>query len=370
MKNKFLFVARGPGETGQARGLAKYIFNHGGRIFFALHQKINYSFLKKDVGFSVSLTKNPEALRRMVRKVNPDVILLFNSKMWGSYKEEFFVIPPSARAINVCVDSNWLFNIKKYPFYHFIPWADKYFINIHCEIFRLGLKAHGGNFVIQQSMRDKIEPVGFIPTLKAPKIKERLAIRRKYRVKTNEKLIFSYFSGFGAGHRAWAFSNLISAIDSLTKKGYRIKVLYVGQTKDVDQEKIKRDWLFIEKELDGDNYYTTLSSSDLVFQHQGLVTLTQAISARVPVICNVSRLSNERLSKIHFWEVAPFARSGVCKMLRKSDTVGEVARTIEKLLYDSKEIARMKKTQRKYYTPGEPLVYEVIKKLLKEKKHV
>ena len=367
-KSKYLFVARGPGETSQARALAKYVWSKGEEIVFALHQKINYPFVEKDKDklFRIFLTENSKSLKELVSKEAPDAILLFNSKMWGSH-QDFHQNHIAPGIKTVCVDSNWLFNAKKYPHYSFVRWADKYLINIPGDIFGLGLKEKGGGFIISKEMQKKIIPVGFIPFYKKVTLGVKTKIRKKYGVKKNEKLIFSYFSGFGAGHRIWAFNNMMGAVEKLVKKGRNIKVLYIGSTRNIDKEKTKRDWFLTKNHLSIDEYYETLSSSDLIFQHQGLVTLSQAISAQVPVIANVSQLSKERLQKIHFWEVGPFAKAGLCLMFSKSTPIKEIAEGIDDLCYNKEKRKRMQNLQKKHSVAGEKRAYQIIKNLINHK---
>jgi len=367
-KNKFLFVSRGPGETSQARALADYVASKEKNVYFSLHQKINYSFLEQDKDrFDISIaerTNNFIRWDKTVKKVKPDVLLLFNSKMQG-WSEDFKENSIKPKPITVCVDSNWLFNEKQYPWYPFIKWADKYLINIPEKIFNLGLKENGGNFKISEKIKDKIEPVGLIPSYKKPPEKEKKRVRKKYNVK-NEKLIFSYFSGMGAGHRPWAFNNLIEAVELLQSKDQRIKVIYVGPIDNLDQEKLSHPWLITKDHLGIEEYYSALSSSDLIFQHQGLVTLSQAISAQVPVIANVANQPKEKMKKIHFWEVKPFAEAGVCSMIPRTDSTAAISEEIEQLLYNSKRRKSMQEQQKKHCTHGEKKAYDIIQKMLKK----
>lgn len=365
---KFLFVAMGPGETGHARALAKYIAKQGGKILFALHQEINIHFLADDKEFKIFLTQGPKELGEIIEKEKPKILLLFNSKIWGGYKnflnEPPFLKPP----LSFCFDSNWLFNEDKYPFFPFIRWADKYFIVLPKKIFDLGLKKSGGNFEIPKKNLEKIIPIGFVPSYKKPTEKEMISKRKEYGIKSKEKLIFSYFSGFGATHRTWAFENFIRSVEKLVKKGRRIKAIYVGPTKDLPQKKLKKDWLFIKEKLSVKDYFLTLASSDLVFQHQGLVTLAQAISCQIPVIANVSLLRGKNsISRLHFWEVEPFQRAGVCTLFSKSAPVGKISQEIKRLLFDKYAKERMKKKQKSIYVEGEKRTFEIIKKIIYEK---
>jgi len=349
--SKYLFVARGPGETGQARSLAKYIAQKKGKIVFCLLQEKNRAFVSKDKEFKIYLTKAPKELAKVIKKEKPKVLLMFNSKTWALDKD--FQKKPDCLSIGV--DSNWLFNNQKYPAYPFIEWLDEYFVLFPEKIFSLGLK----NFKIKKHILKRITPVGFIPTSEPVKDKER--IRKKYKIK-DEKLIFAYFSGFGAAHRKFALDNLLSAVEKLRKKNRKIKVLYIGPQEGLEKE-LNQKWILKKEKLPCSEYFKTLASSDLVFQHQGMVTLSQAISAQIPVICNVSLLKAS-LPKIHFWEVVPFQRAKMCKMFSKSSSAKKIARTIAKLLYNKKERNKMIKAQRKFFKKGEEKAYQLIQELL------
>lgn len=357
---KFLFISMGPGETGHAIALARYIFKKGGRILFALQQEKNLNFLSEDKNFDVFLTSTPKELKKIVEKEKPMVLLIFNSKIWGSHFKDFLKEPPFKKPpLTVCVDSNWLFNDKKYPNFRFIKWADKYLIVFPKKIFDLGLKKNKGTYIISKPFLKKIFPIGFIPSYQKPIKKEVLEVRKKYKIKSDEKFIFSYFSGLGAGHRTWAFENLIRAVDKLIKRGEKIKVLYVGPTEDLNQRKLKRKWLIKIRGLPASEYFSTLASADLVFQHQGLVTLVQAISAQVPVIANVSILKS-KIPKNHFWEVKPFVRVGTCIMLSKSIPTKKISQSISQLLFNKKAIEKMKEKQKSIFERGEKKSFEIV----------
>ena len=365
---KFLFLSRGPGETGQARAMATYIKSKGGEILFALNEKKCLSFLAQDRDFKISLIQDPQELKKIIESQKPDVFLIFNSKMWTGY-DEFSDHPPFLKPpISFTVDSNWLFNEKKYPSYRFIKWVDKHLVLFPKKIFELGLKEKGGSFEIEKSILKKIIPVGFIPSYKKPSFKNCLEVRKKYGIKKDEKFIFSYFSGFGAGHKVWAFENFIKAAEKLIKKGRKIKAIYVGPTEDLDQTNLKKDWLIIKEKMSARDFFLTLASSDLVFQHQGMVTLAQSISCQIPVIANVSLLKGkEPISRLHFWEVSPFQRAGVCEMFSKSTSIIKIGQKIEELLYNSKVRKKMQINQKLIWENGEKKASKIIKNLIKEK---
>lgn len=364
-KLKFLFVGRGPGEVSQARALAKYIAEKGGKIIFAVHQKSNLFFLSEDKSknFKIFLTENPDSLKKLVESENPDVLLLFNSKMWGNlfHNNPGFKKPK----LSLCVDSNWLFNNKKYfPNFQAIQWVDHYLVLFSKKIFELGLKKYKGDFTIPQEFLKRIIPVGFIPSYQKPKKKDLLEIRKKMGIKNDEKFIFSYFSGLGAGHRIFAFENLISAVDKLVEKGRKIKVLYIGPTADLAQNKLERKWLIKREKLEASEYFLTLASADLVFQHQGMVTLSQAISVQVPVIANVHILKGKPIPYLHFFEVRPFFKAGACQMFSKTTPLSKIGKITEQLLYDKEIRKKMRIAQKAIFEKGEEKAYKIIQKLI------
>jgi hypothetical protein len=349
---KFCFVSRGPGETGQARALAKFLSKKGGRILFCLHQERNLFFLKDDKEFKVFLTPEPKDLNKILENEKPDFLFLFNSKMWGDdFKEE---CPFKKPKFVFCFDSNWLFNNQKYPQYKFVKWADKYFILFPEKIFKLGLREFGGNFEIEKEMKEKLIPIGFIPSYLPFK---REGIKNELGIQKGEKLIFSYFSGFGAGYRSWALENFVDALDLLIKKGMKIKAIYIGP-----RLRVQRKWLIEREGVSARKYFEILASSDLVFMHQGMVTLAQSISCQIPVICNVSILKTE-LPRLHFWEVLPFKKAGVCEMFSKTTKIEKIKKRIEELLYEKKEIQKMRKKQREIFERGEERFFKEIQKI-------
>lgn len=367
-ENKYLFVSMGPGETGQARALAKYIAKRGGEVLFCVLRGKNLSFLSRDKEFKIFITENPKKLKKIIEKEKPDIVLFFNSKTWGSFKG-FSENPPFKKShLTICVDSNWLFNDKRYPAFRFIKWADKYFVLFPKKIFELGLKKNKGAFIIPRNILKKIIPIGFMPSYKKPSREKILETRKKYKIQRKEKFIFSYVSGFEAGHRVFAFNNLIDAVDRLIKKGKKIKVLYTGPTEDLDPDRLKRSWLMKKIGLSASDYFLTLASSDLVFQHQGMVTLAQAISSGVPVICNVHNLKGGPILRLHFWEVSPSKRAGVCEMFSKSTPIQKISEKIEQLLYNSRARQKMQKNQKLMLEQGEKKAFEILLKSLSSTK--
>lgn len=353
MEDKLLFISHGPGETSQARALARYAVEKKKKVLFIATEKKNIPFLKNEKDFKVFLAEKPQKIKEVFEKEKPKAVLFFNSKIEKKYPRFFEKYPFSKRVPCLCFDSNWLFNKKKYPSYPFIKWADEYLIIFPKKIFKTGLT----EFQIEKEFRKKLSPVGFIPSYKKPSKKIIAETRKEYNLEKDEKLIFSYFGGIGSGYRDWAFSNFISSVEKLIKEGRKIKAIYIGP------EKIRKNWLIKKDSLPSDKYFFTLASSDLIFQHQGLATLSQAISLQIPVIANVS--IKPQLPKLHFKELEPFKKEGTCKVFSKSTPISEISDTIEDLLYNKKVGEKMRKKQKAISKGGEEKAFKIIEKYLK-----
>lgn len=356
----------GPGETSHAYALARHFLTNGHHPVLALGQEIVYDFFKSiKPSPKVVFTSNPDQLKAAVKKIKPDVVVLCNSKTFN--KTPFIKSHPWPQVPTFTLDSNWLFDLKV-PVYPFINWADKYFICLPAKVFELGFKKNGGYFEISPEMEEKIEVVGLIPSYKKPSQKEISAMRKRLGVANEEKLIFCYTSGYGAGSRSWVFDKLSLIIKKFINEGRKIKVVGIGRALNVE-DKSKFPWLnLIEKgSINLDSFYLILASVDLVFQHQGLATLAQAISARVPVIANVATKENHFYPELHDGEVNPFARLDLCKLFHKSTPEKIIKKAIEDLLYKKEEIVKMQKAQSKAYNKGESIIAQSIIKYVSEK---
>jgi len=368
-KIKFLFVVMGSGEASHASALASYFKKRGAKnLLIALLSKEMLHFLK-DNEKNIFVVNNPLELKNLVEKEKISVIIFFNSKTWAKEYPDFREKANFSHSIlSFSVDSNWLFNNKRYYNLPFIEWLDYYFVVFPQKIFELGLKNQGGDFVIPQKNLKKIIPTGFVPFYSKPQKSLIKKIRRKIDVFPQEKLIFAYFSGHGALHRIWAFYNLIKAMDIITKKRKEIKVLYVGPTTNIDPKILKRKWLILKEKLSSKDFFLHLASSDLVFQHQGMATLAQAISSQKPVIANVSKKSNKKPTLLlHFWELNPFKKAGVCEVFSKTTPIKKISSKIEALLYNEKKIKAMQEKQKQIAKGGEPIIFNFIKKIIKQK---
>ena len=360
---KFLFFANGPGETSQAYSAARYFIKQKHTVILALRQKTNLSFIPPLSKLEIRITPSVTKLTQLVKSAQPEAVILCNSKSFNT--TNFSQQSPWKNTPTFTLDSNWLFNNQSTT-YRFVNWAQKYFINIPPKIFQLGLKKNRGYFSLESNLLSKIQPIGFIPSYSRvnPSVIEQ--IRKKSGITANQKMIFCYFSGYGAGAKSWVLDNLIRAVEKLRTYGQDIAVVYIGKTPNVRQNQFK--WFkHIPKEaLNLITYFETLSSADLVFQHQGLATLEQAISAKVPVITNVINKTHREFPQLHKAEVSPFAKLGLCRLLFKSTSSEIIKQNVQDLLYNQSQIQQMRLSQQKYYSQGEKdLLNALIKKLKK-----
>jgi hypothetical protein len=367
-KIKFLFVVMGSGEASHAYALSFYLKKRGVKniLIALLSEKILHFFRDNK---NIFLVNNPLELKKLVEREGVSAIIFFNSKTWTrkypEFKEKSIF---SHSLLSFSVDSNWLFNNKKYFLLPFIEWLDYYFVIFPPKIFELGLKNKGGDFVIPKKNLKKIIPTGFVPFYSKPSKSLIKKIRRKIGILPQEKFIFSYFSGYGALHRTWAFYNFIKAMDLLTKKHQKIKAMYLGPTADLEPKMLKRKWLILKEKLSSKDFFLHLASSDLVFQHQGMATLAQVISCQIPVIANVSKQDNRKpMTRLHFWELNPFKRAGVCEVFSKTTPIKKISAKIETLLYNEKVRKTMQEKQKQISQGGEAIIWNFIKKFIEQK---
>lgn len=356
----FLIVGMSSGETSQAYAITKYFVSQKHIVTIVLKEKINTLYFgQQKKNFRIYVAPRFHDLKKLTSKIKPNVIIFCNSKSYKRDKEFIKLHASPFPGIPVfTLDSNWLLNPKsiRYPY---IKWADLYFVNFPEKVFEYGLKQNGGYFYINKSILDKIHPIGFIPSYKKLNEEAILEVRKKLSIQTHEKIIFCYFSGYGAMSRPWVIYNLLHALSILHDNS--IKVIYIGNYASLDVKHIQKYNFLIRPHINNmDDFYRILSSADLVFQHQGLATLSQAITARIPVISNVKIYRGTEYPGLHPAEVNPFARLNMCEMFYKSSPAYKIAKKIRSLLYDIGQIESMKKAQQTYYSHGEKILYEKI----------
>lgn len=362
---KIFIAAMGPGEIGQGVAFAQYAIKNGASVTFAISDSKKLPMVNLNTAhFKVLLSKTSKSLNRAVLRHKPDVLLLCNSKIFsgdGFYPSH----PPMPKLPTISIDSNWLFGSNS-P-YKSLPWVDVYCINIPKNVFRLGLKKYGGHYAISAENLKKIKVVGLLPSYSKIPASAVRKIREKYGVLQNEKLIFLYAStaSLSSSFQLQIFEKAIEAVGILRERGHEIKIINVSRIPRNTFD-IKEKWFLHLNNKNAPEFYNILASSNLVFQHQGLCTLAQAIAANIPAISNVRDLKDEESPHhAHAWEILPFAKFGACSMLHFSAPLSTVVQEIEKLLYNNKAISKMKRRQTMLYASGGKNVFGEMKHLIK-----
>lgn len=362
----YLLFAMASGETSQAYAIAEYLHAQGAHVTLILKKDVTRGFFTdSSPGFPVRMAPTVELLKQYVGEYKPNVVLLCNSKSFRD-DETFWNAPSSLfpDQLVVTVDSNWLF-LPTSAVYPYNRWADRYYINLPSDVFYAGLLEHGGMFDIPKPIATRLEPIGCIPSYVPIADVERKKVRESYGLYDEEKLIFCYVSGFGAGSRSWVFDNLLHAVDELQHP--KVRMLVFGDVTKIDLDSLKRNDIILPPKTNMDAFYLALAASDLVFQHQGLATLEQAISARIPTIANVTTYPDDEYPELHIGEVQPFAHMGVCVLHNKTTPISKIATSIHDLLFDETAIAHMKASQEKQWSDGEPELIRRIELAYKEK---
>ena len=220
---RFFIAAMGPGEIGQGMAFAQYALSQGDFVVFSVPHR-NYLPLINLVHpkFSHLVTKNSAVLKKNIRSQKADVLVLCNSKIF-THNDNFHKSPPNPKLPTVSIDSNWLFSSSS-P-YISNPWVDRYCLNLPRPVFNLGLKKNGGHYSIPSKILKKINVVGLIPSRQPIAKKEKVKLRLRYNIKSDEKLIFLYAS-IGSLQKPNVFSKAYQAAKILRDKGRKIKIIY------------------------------------------------------------------------------------------------------------------------------------------------
>ncbi|MFZ2024726.1 MAG: hypothetical protein WAV51_00370 [Microgenomates group bacterium] len=363
---RYLLFAMASGETSQAYAIASHLHTQGKTVTLILKKDVTRGFFADSTPpFPVRMGATVALLKQYVEEYKPEVIILCNSKAFRD-DPEFWNASSSLfpKQLVVSVDSNWLF-LPTSNVYPYNRWMDRYYINLPNGVFQAGLLEHGGTFDIPKSIADRLEPVGCIPAYTPITAEEKKKVRESFGLYDAEKLIFCYVSGFGAGSRSWVFDNLLHAVDELQE--VKVRILVFGDVTKIDMDSLKRSDIILPPKTNMDAFYAALSASDLVFQHQGLATLEQGISARVPVIANVTTYPEDEYPELHIGEVQPFAHVGTCVLHMKNTPISKIAASIHTYLFDETAIAEMKHCQELQWSNGEEELVKRIEKAYEEK---
>jgi hypothetical protein len=104
------------GELAQAKAVAFYTRKRGARNIFIAKEPRLISAIKDD-GFEIIPTEDTSTTRKIVNRINPDVLFLCNSKSVSIADDPILDRPPLHPKPQICLlDSNWLFRKIKEPF--------------------------------------------------------------------------------------------------------------------------------------------------------------------------------------------------------------------------------------------------------------
>lgn len=360
---RFFIATMGPGEIGQGMAFARYALGRGNLVALSVPNAEYLPLIHlRHPRFSSLIIKDSTALKKAIHIEKSDVLVLCNSKIF-TRDDNFHKYPPKPKLPSISIDSNWLFGPSS-P-YISNPWVDRYCLNLPEQVFQLGLKKNGGHYKIPKEILKKISVVGLIPSYRPLSNQEKNKIRTQYDVRKSEKLIFLYTS-IGYLIKPVVFLKAYAVAKKLRAEGKKVKVIYFGDPPPASLDTKDRHWFLALPRTNTEHFSKVLASSDLVFQHQGLATLEQAIGAQVPVIANVKDPKYEKYPKrhMHAWEVGPFAKYGACAMFFFDDSSDTIANCAEDILFNKKRREAMRRKQRALYEKGEEKAYNEAIKLL------
>jgi hypothetical protein len=348
------------GEFAQAKSMANFLIKKKEDITFLIHPSLENT--TKESKFKYFVIENPNDTKKVLDKIDPDVLFLCNSKT--SYK----MINHRFGKLVLSLDSNWLFSPNQPKKFKFHDWVDYYILVFPKKIFLAGLKKYNGHYSIPEHNLKKIFNPGFIPSLDEITVLEKLEIRKQFIKNPHEKLIFCYF-GRGLTIKKYGskyISKFIEAVDKINSKKIVVRVVCSGDVEVFSKYSVKPWFTFIPwmKEKQFDN---VLQSSDLVIQHHGLGTMPKVIGASIPVIPFIPYL-DKKIKKFHSpsYEIDAFEKNKVCCPLTNKDKIRKIEKTIRDLLFDKEKIDIMKKNQKKIYIPGEGILLDFIREKLRK----
>lgn len=359
MKIAYLVRKNCFGEFAQGESLAFYSKKRGDENIFISNDRRLLSIAKED-GFKIVLIKNRATTRRIIKKIKPDILFLCNSKTAFEFgMGPILDIQKPLGVYTASLDSNWLFLkrfLKERKSHYRVPeWIDRIYVVMPEDVYRLGLIENGGHYKISNCYKKKIFCPGFIPSGKKFSVIKKKQIRKELNLKKEEKLIFFYLGGRENALFPKVFPKLKNIIEEFKTEGKKVKVFFKARKKRGVKEKwlIQRIWVTTEK------YDSYLASSDLIIQHHGLGTLPKVIHNQVPAICLVPEAKKDLPYYKHseFYEIEPFRKSNLCYSLPYAASKKKLKENIESLLYNEKEIKKMKKAQGKYFEKGEENTY-------------
>lgn len=341
---KIIFVVHGLGEYAQAQAVADLLQRKKENIFFLSKDK-----LIKDIAFNdnFSIIDEKDNINNILNKTEADALFLCNSHTNISYD----LNRPNKIKKIFSLDSNWLFNNKKFSShdihkYSTYPWIDTIYALFPTSIFEMNLKENGGYYEIEKYFRDRIYCPGFVPSGKSINFSEKQILRKKYNIAEEKKVISLYF-----GDRTF-HSNNYNRMVSETMRTISLILNDLKATNNIDVIIKRLDSDVPDKRKNSVHFDEELSISDLVIMHYGYGTLARIFHKKISVICFIPPIKNEIHS--NYFELSPLIKKNAIKhfFFDKFEKT-ELKDTIISLLLNESAIKDMRRHQEDIFESGE-----------------
>jgi len=341
---KIIFVVHGLGEYAQAQAVADLLQRKKENIFFLSKDK-----LIKDIAFNdnFSIIDEKDNINNILNKTEADALFLCNSHTNIPYN----LIRPNKIKKIFSLDSNWLFNNKKFSsqnlhkFFTY-PWIDIIYTLFPKPIFDANLKENGGYYEVEKYFKDRIYCPGFVPSGKSLNFSEKQILRKKYNINNGEKVISTYF-----GDRAFHSENYNKMV-SETMRAISLILNDLKTLNKIDIKIKKLDSDVPDKRKSSVHFDEELSISDLVIMHYGYGTLARIFHKKIPVISFIPEVENDMHS--NYFELSPLIKKNAIKhfFFDKFEKT-ELKDTIVSLLLNESVIKDIRHHQKDIFVAGE-----------------
>jgi len=341
---KILFSVHGLGEYSQAQAVADLLQRKKENIFF-----LSKDNLVKNIAFNdnFSVIDEKDNINNILSKTEADALFLCNSHTNVPYN----LSRPNRIKKIFSLDSNWLFDNKKFDYLNLhkfftYPWINVIYALFPKPIFDINLKENGGYYEIEKKFKDKIYCPGFIPSGKSVNSYEKQILRKKYNINNGKKVISLYF-----GDKKFHSDNYNRMVTE-TLKAISLILNDLKATYKIDIEIKRLDSDVPDKRKSSVHFDEELSISDLVIMHYGYGTLARIFHKKIPVICFIPEVENENHS--NYFELNPLIKKGAVKhfFFDKFEKT-ELKNMIKSLLFDQKVIKEIKNNQGNIFVKGE-----------------
>lgn len=341
---KIIFVVHGLGEYAQAQAVADLLQKKKENIFFLSKDK-----LIKDIAFNdnFSVIDEKNNINNILGKTEADALFLCNSHTNIPYD---LTRPNKIKKI-FSLDSNWLFNNKKYDTENFhkfytYPWIDTIYALFPKPIFEANLKENSGYYEIEKYFKNRIYCPGFVPSGNSLNSSEKLILRKKHRINNGKKIISLYF-----GDRAF-HSEKYNRMVAETMRTISLILKDLKNINKIDFEIRKLDADVPNKQKSSIHFDEELSITDLMIMHYGYGTLARIFHKKISTICFLPPVENDIHS--NYFELSPLIKkSAISHFFFDKYEKTELKDTIVNLLLNESAIADARRHQQDIFVSGE-----------------